>query len=72
MPSERFRQDLLENWFGRQRSLGLRKDNLSMVDSGYNNNAIRNQKHFKPISNGNITDTDMIALIDEPLPCRKP
>ena len=43
-----------------------------MVDSGYNNNAIRNQKHFKPISNGNITDTDMIALIDEPLPCRKP
>ena len=72
MQSERFRQDLLENWFGRQRSLGLRKDNLSMVDFGYNNNAIRNQKNFKPISNGNITDTDMIALIDEPLPCRKP
>ena len=24
-----------------------------MVDFGYNNNAIRNQKHFKPIANGN-------------------
>ena len=51
--SERFCQDPLENWFGRQRCLGLRKDNPSMVDFGYNNNAIRNQKHFKPIANGN-------------------
>ena len=25
-----------------------------MVDFGYNNNAIRNQKHFKPITNGNV------------------
>ena len=65
MPSERFRQDLLENWFGRQRSLGLRKDNLSMVDFGYNNNAIRNQKHFKPIANGNVADSSIIALTDE-------
>ena len=24
-----------------------------MVDFGYNNNAARNQKHFKPIANGN-------------------
>ena len=39
-----------------------------MVDFGYNNNAIRNQKHFKPIANDNIADTDMIALTDEPLP----
>ena len=29
--TERFCQDTLENWFGRQRSLGLRKDNPSMV-----------------------------------------
>ena len=27
-----FCEDPLENWFGRQRSLGSRKDNLSMVD----------------------------------------
>ena len=24
-----------------------------MADFGYNNNAIRNQEHFKPIANGN-------------------
>ena len=43
-----------------------------MVDFGYNNNAIRNQKHFKPIANGNVADSRMIALTDEPLPCWKP
>ena len=25
-----------------------------MVDFGYKSNAIRNQKHFKPITNGNV------------------
>ena len=37
-----------------------------MVDFGYNNNAIRNQKHFKRIAIGN---SRMIALTDEPLQC---
>ena len=27
-----------------------------MVDFGYNNNAIRNQKHFKPVANGNFAE----------------
>ena len=27
-----------------------------MVDFGYNYNAIRNQKHFKPIANGNAAE----------------
>ena len=36
-------QNAFENWFGRQRSLGLRKDNPSMADVGYSN-AITNQK----------------------------
>ena len=56
--SERFCQDppkVLQR-FGRQRTLGSRKDNQSMVDFGYNNNAIRNQKHFKPIANGNVAE----------------
>ena len=39
-----------------------------MVDFGYNNNAIRNQKHFKPIANSNVADGGMTALTDEPLP----
>ena len=51
--TEPFCQNPLENWFGRQRPLGSRKDNPSMADFGYNNNAIRNQEHFKPIANGN-------------------
>ena len=43
-----------------------------MVGFGYNNNAIRNQKHFKPIANDNVADSRMIALTDESLPCWKP
>ena len=43
-----------------------------MVDFRYNNNAIRNQKHFKPIANGNVADIGMIALTDDAFPCQKP
>ena len=43
-----------------------------MVDFGYNNNAIRNQKRFKPIANGNVADSGMFVVTEEPLPCRKP
>ena len=44
-----------------------------MADFGYNNNAIRNQKNFKPIANGNVADSGMIALTEEePFPCQKP
>ena len=41
-----------------------------MVDFGYN--AFGNQKHFKPIANGNVAESGMIALTDELFPCRKP
>ena len=43
-----------------------------MVGFGYSNNSIRNQKHFKPIANGNVGDSGMIALTAEPLSCQKP
>ena len=43
-----------------------------MVDFGYNNNAIRNQKNFKPIANGNVANSGMIALTEEPFQCQKP
>ena len=45
------------------------KDNPSIADFRYNNNAITNQKNYKPISNGTTADSTMIALTDEPLPC---
>ena len=40
--TESFFQDPLKNWFDRQRSLGLKKDNPSMAEFRYNN-AITNQ-----------------------------
>ena len=58
-------QNAFENWFGRQRSLGLRKDNPSVAEFQYSNNASANQKKFKPITNGNGADSTMIALTDE-------
>ena len=64
--TQRFCQDTLENWFSRQRCFWPRKDNPSMA------NAIWNQISFKSIVNGNVADSGMIALTDEPLPCWKP
>ena len=40
-----------------------------MGDFGCKNNAIRNQKNFKAITNGNAADSGMIVLTGEPLPC---
>ena len=70
--TECFCQDPLKNSFDRQRSLGLKKDlNPSMTDFGHSNNPIRNQTFFKPIAHGNVADSSMVSLTDEPLPCRK-
>ena len=44
--TERFSQDSLGNYFGRQRSIGGRKDNSAIRDFGYNDNSTRNQKVF--------------------------
>lgn len=69
--TERFCQDPLENYFGRQRSLGARKDNPTLRDVGFNDNSIRNQKVFRPISAGNCIDEASIDISDEKVPCRK-
>ena len=70
--TERFCQDPLENYFGKQRSSGARKDNPSLYDFGYNDNTIRNQKVFKPIATGNVRDEHISFEINtEPVPCRK-
>ena len=55
---ERFCQDSPENYFGRQRSEWARKDNPTVRDVGYDDNTIRNQKVYRPISgsvHGNAT-----------------
>lgn len=73
--TERFSQDLLENYFGHQRSINRRKDNPTVRDFGYSDNAIRNLKASKSIivgSNANSTCIENINEIDTtPVPCKK-
>ena len=69
--TERFCQDPLENYFGRQRSLGARKDNPTLRDDGFNDNSIRNQKVFRPIAAGNCIDQSSVEISNEKVPCRK-
>ena len=47
--SERFCQDDLENYFGRQRAIGRRRDNPSVKEVGYNDNTIKCQFSVRPI-----------------------
>ncbi len=69
--TERFCQDPLENYFGRQRSMGHRKDNPSLRDVGYNDNTIRTTKLFQPIAGNCRSEDPTIAKIDvETVPCR--
>ena len=68
--TERFCQDPLENYFGRQRSLGVWEDNPSLRDFGYNDNSIQNQKIFELIS-GNVQGNGNIEFSNEAILCRK-
>ena len=69
--SERFCQDDLENYFGRQRAIGRRKDNPSVRDIGYNDNTIKSQFSVRPIA-GNVRGTGKFNNIDDtPLPKRR-
>ena len=47
---KRFSQDPLENYFGRQRSIGGRKHNPAARYFERNDTLIRNQKVFQPIA----------------------
>ena len=70
--TERFRQDSLETYFGKQRSSGAPKDNPSLYDFGCNDNTIRNQKVFRPITTCNVRYENINFEIDaQPVPCSK-
>ena len=70
--SERFCQDDLENYFGRQRAIGSRKDNPSVKDVGYNDNTIKSQFSIRPIAGNVHGNGNKFNIIDEtPLPKRK-
>ena len=67
--TERFCQDPLENYFGKQRSSGAYKDNPALYDFGYNDTTIRKQKVFKPAT-GNVFDEHINFERDtKPVPC---
>ena len=70
--SERFCQDDLENYFGRQRAIGHRRDNPTVRDAGYNDNTIKSQYSVRPIARNVRANLHKFNIIDEtPLPKRK-
>ena len=70
--SERFCQDDLENYFGRQRAIGHRRDNPTVRDAGYNDNTIKSQYSVRPIAGNVRANLHKFNIIDEtPLPKRK-
>ena len=69
--SEKFCQDAVENYFGRQRAIGRRRDNPSVRDVGFNDNAIRNQFSVRSISGGNVTGKFDTFIDDSSLPKRR-
>ena len=70
--SEKFCQDDLENYFGRQRAIGHRRDNPSVRDAGYNDNTIKTQYSVRPIA-GNVREgpRKWNIIDNDPLPKRK-
>ena len=70
--SERFCQDDLENYFGKQRAILRRCDNPTVRDVGYNDNTIKSQFSVRPIA-GNVQGSagKFNEISNEPLPKRR-
>ncbi len=70
--TERFCQDDLENYFGKQRAIGCRKDNPNLYSVGFNDNIIKSQFSVVPIS-GNVRSkgAKWNKISEEPLAKRK-
>ena len=52
--SERFCQDLLEEYFGRQRERGCFSDNPTVEAFGYNDLTLAGQWNIAPVVKGNV------------------
>ena len=52
--SERFMQDIVEDYFGHQRAKGGRSDNPTAYQFGYNDLTIAAQRHIAPVVRGNV------------------
>ena len=51
--TEKFNQDVVEEYFGRQRSLGRRSDNPDIYQFGYQDQTIRIARSVVPMTTGN-------------------
>ena len=73
--SERFMQDVLEDYFGHQRSKGRRADNPSAYEFDYNYLTIAAQRDIAPVVRGNVggryEKKKWFAVSDEPVQKRK-
>lgn len=56
--TERFCQGSLENYFGKKRSKGRRKDNPNLRTFGYEDNALHNSKISRPIFSNSRKDEE--------------
>ena len=52
--TERFMQDVLEDYFGHQRARGGRSDNPTAQQFGYNDLTIASQRDIAPVIRGNV------------------
>ena len=68
--SEKFCQDDVENYFGRQRAIGRRKDNPNVKDTLYGDNIIKTQFDVTHIA-GNVRNTVNNEIDTTPLKKRK-
>eukprot|EP00794_Sanderia_malayensis_P011563 gene11563-12758_t len=70
--SERFCQDDLENYFGRQRAIGHRRDNPNIRSVGINDNIIKSQFTVAPIAgNCQAKSSKWSNISEEPLEKRQ-
>lgn len=73
--TERFCQDPVEEYFGKQRQLGRRSDNPDIRQFGYNSNTIRIERSISCQSGNTKGRKDRKRaweqVTDEKLPCRK-
>ena len=70
--SEKFCQDDIENYFGKQRAIGRRKDSPNVRAAGYNENMIKLQFSVQPVgSNVHPGESKRSVIDDTPLPKKK-
>ena len=69
--SQRFCQDYQENYFGRHRAIGRRRDNPHVGDVGYNDNTIKSQYSVRAIADNVRCDDKWNQISTSPLKKRK-